>query len=86
MGLLRLAVTGAAVAAAVHYVTKKRPDGGSIVEDLKAKAPDLMNKAEPYISQIKEQLSKVSGGKNSSSAYPEKFNTTAPDPDPTYTS
>ncbi|WP_207535155.1 YtxH domain-containing protein [Desertivirga arenae] len=73
MGLFRLLVTGAAVAAGVHYVTKKRPDGTSIMDDLKAKAPEwkekakpymdkakpYMDKVEPYINQVKDQITKM---------------------------
>ena len=89
MGLPRLLVTGAAVAASVHYITKKRPDGSSIIEDLKEKAPGWMNKAQPYINQLKGQFSKVphiKGNAASSSPYPQKFENFSPDPDPAYSS
>jgi len=89
MGLLKLLVTGAAVAAGVHYVTKKRADGSSIVDDLKAKAPEWMEKAQPYIDQAKERISKATGGQTAgknAKDYPGKFDSSAPDPDPTYSS
>jgi hypothetical protein len=66
MGLFRLLLTGAAVAAGVHYVTKKRPDGTSMMDDIKAKAPEWKEKAkpyidkvEPYINQVKDQFTKM---------------------------
>ena len=62
MSLLRFLVTGAAVAAGVHYVTKKRPDGSSIMDDLKSKAPEWMDKAKPYVDQVKDQISKATQG------------------------
>jgi len=73
MGLFRLLLTGAAVAAGVHYVTKKRPDGTSIADDLKAKAPEWMEKAKPYmdkvkpyVDQVKEQFTKATQGTSGS--------------------
>lgn len=53
MGLLKLLVVGAAVAAGINHITKKREDGTSIMDDLKAKAPEWMDKAKPYIDQVK---------------------------------
>ena len=76
MGLFRLLVTGAAVAAGVHYITKKRPDGTSIADDLKAKAPEWMEKAKPYINQVKEQFAKTTD-KNSTT---QSNNYSNPDP------
>lgn len=56
MSIFRFIVLGAAVAAGVNYVTKKRPDGKSIVDDVSEKAPEWMDKAKQYTNQIKEQL------------------------------
>ncbi len=56
MGLLRLLVVGAAVAAGIHHITKKREDGSSIADDLKEKAPEWMDKAKPYLDQLKGQF------------------------------
>jgi hypothetical protein len=88
MGLLRLLVTGAAVAAAVQYITKKRPNGSSVAEDLKRKFPDWMNKAQPYIDRLKGQFSKVRHmkGNAADNPYPRKFENFSPDPDPAYSS
>lgn len=57
MSLLKYLIVGAAAAAGYNYITKRRPDGGSIADDLKAKAPEWMEKARPYIDQIKDQVS-----------------------------
>ncbi|WP_207425171.1 hypothetical protein [Pedobacter sp. SYSU D00535] len=87
MGLLRLLVTGAAVAAAVNYITKKRPDGTSIADDLKARAPEWKEKARPYVDKLKSQFSGMTQDQNANKGpYPEKFNNFSPDPDPTYSS
>jgi len=82
MGLLRLLFTGAAVAAGVHYVTKKRVDGSSIADDLKAKAPEWMDKAKPYIDQVKSKITNISGGQKKS--YPQKFDNFTKETDSTY--
>jgi hypothetical protein len=86
---LRLLVTGAAVAAGIHYITKKRPDGSSIFEDLKAQAPGWMNQARPYLDQLKGQFSKVphiKGGSAEGLSYPQKFDKISPEPDSDYSS
>ncbi|WP_207422584.1 hypothetical protein [Desertivirga brevis] len=83
MGLFRLLLTGAAVAAGVHYVTKKRPDGTSMMDDFKAKAPEwkekakpYMDKVEPYINQVKDQFTKMTENEKP------KTNGFASNPDP----
>jgi hypothetical protein len=87
MGLFRLLIAGAAVAAGVHYVTKKRPDGSSIADDIRSQAPEWMNKAQPYVDQLKKQFSKIVQDKPSATdTYPQKFDNPSPDPDPTYSS
>lgn len=89
MGLVRLLVTGAAVVVGVRYITKKRPDGSSIGEDLKMKIADTMNKAQPYIDRLKGQFSKVphiKGNTGGDKPYPRKFENFSPDPDPAYSS
>ena len=45
MGLLKTALIGAAVYGAIKYVTKKDVNGRSMVDDLKDKAPEWMEKA-----------------------------------------
>jgi len=49
MGLLKTAIIGAAIYAGVKYITKKDPvTGKSVVDDLKDKAPEWMEKAKSY--------------------------------------
>ncbi|RNL56442.1 YtxH domain-containing protein [Pedobacter jejuensis] len=49
MGLLRTAVIGAAIYAGVKYLTKKDSiTGKSVVDDIKDKAPEWMEKAKDY--------------------------------------
>ncbi|QPH40197.1 YtxH domain-containing protein [Pedobacter endophyticus] len=49
MGLLKTAIIGAAVYAGFKYLTKKDPaTGKSIVDDVKEKAPEWMEKAKDY--------------------------------------
>lgn len=95
MGLLRLLVTGAAVAAGAHYITKKRPDGTSIADDLKAKAPEWMEKAKPYTDKVKPYIDQVKGqfanvksqqGSTQQGSYPNKYDNFSADPDPSYSS
>lgn len=89
MGLLRLLITGAAIAAGVYYTTKKRPDGSSMVEDLKESVPDWMNRIQPYIDKLQGQFSKVphiKGNAANDGPYPGKFEDFSPDPDPAYSS
>ncbi|NEU07495.1 YtxH domain-containing protein [Flavihumibacter sp. R14] len=56
MSLLRNLIIGAAVVAGVNYITKKRPDGKSMMDDLKERAPDLMNKAREFGNTQKEKF------------------------------
>jgi hypothetical protein len=56
MSLFKNLLIGAAVVAGVNYITKKRPDGKSLVDDLKEKAPDLMNKAREFGNAQKEKF------------------------------
>ena len=89
MSLFKLFVTGAAVAAGLHYMKKKRPDGSSISEYMKRKFSRWMTKAQPYIERMKGQFSKVphiKGNAAGSSSYPRKFEDFSPDPDPAYSS
>lgn len=57
MGLLRTALIGAAVYGAIKYITKKdEKTGKSIVDDLKDKAPDWMDKAKEIKQDIESKL------------------------------
>lgn len=44
MGLLKTALIGAAVYGAIKYLTKKDVNGRSVVDDLKDKAPEWIEK------------------------------------------
>lgn len=56
MGLFKNLIIGAAVVAGVNYITKKRPDGRSMVDDIKEKAPDWINKAKDFGTTQKNQF------------------------------
>ena len=60
MGLLRFLAFGAAVAVGVNYLTKKRPDGTSILDDLTARAPEWMDKAKEFGDKVKDRYSEFS--------------------------
>ncbi|EDM35178.1 hypothetical protein PBAL39_16891 [Pedobacter sp. BAL39] len=45
MGLFKTALIGAAVYGAVKYLTKKDVNGRSVIDDLKEKAPEWIEKA-----------------------------------------
>ena len=57
MGLIRFLAFGAAVAVGVNYLTKKRPDGTSVLDDLTAKAPEWMDKAKEFGDKVKDRYS-----------------------------
>ena len=60
MGLFKNLLIGAAVVAGVNYITKKRPDGRSMVDDIKDKAPEWMNKAKEFGKTQKDQFARSS--------------------------
>ena len=56
MGLLKTALIGAAVYGAVKYLTKKDEiSGRSIVDDLKDKAPEWIDKAKAYTNDMESK-------------------------------
>ena len=57
MSILKLLFFGAAAAAGYNYVTKKRPDGKSIVDDITERVPEWMDKAKKMGNQVKDQFS-----------------------------
>ena len=77
MSLLKYLVFGAAVAAGVSYVTKKREDGRSLMDDLTDKAPEWMDKAKQYTDQFKGQSAQ-------SSSAPQNQNDTVQTENPPY--
>jgi predicted oxidoreductase len=56
MGLLKFLVVGAAVAYGINYVTKKGPNGKSIIDDLAENGPEWMDRAKKYGELTLEQI------------------------------
>ncbi len=56
MGLFKNLMIGAAVVAGINYITKKRPDGTSLVDDFKDKAPEWMEKAKRFGNEKLDQV------------------------------
>lgn len=63
MGLFKNLLVGAAVVAGINYITKKRPDGKSLVDDLKEKAPEWMDKAKQFGNQKMDQAKQYGNDK-----------------------
>lgn len=63
MNIFKLAVLGAAVAYGINYVTKKREDGTTILDDLTRNAPDWMNNAKQFatqtVNEVKENFNRA---------------------------
>lgn len=59
MNLIKLVAVGAAVAYGYNYLTKKRPDGRSMMDDIKEKAPEWMDKAKPYMDKARPYVDQV---------------------------
>jgi len=51
MSILKYALIGAAVVYGVKYITKKRADGSSILDDLTDKAPEWFEKGKNYVEK-----------------------------------
>lgn len=51
MNILKFALVGAAVAYGIDYITKKREDGSSILDDLTQNAPEWLNDAKQFATQ-----------------------------------
>ena len=56
MSILRYALIGAAVAYGVRYITKKRPDGSSILDEVMDKAPEWFEKGKNYAEKTITEL------------------------------
>jgi hypothetical protein len=56
MGLLKYIIAGAAVGYGIHLVTKKGPDGRSILDDITEKAPDWFDQAKKYTEDTIDQV------------------------------
>ena len=61
MGLLKYAILGAAAVYGLKYASKKRAtDGKSLIDDLKEKAPEYVDKVKNYGERIKQDYSQTS--------------------------
>ncbi|ATP57539.1 hypothetical protein CPT03_14185 [Pedobacter ginsengisoli] len=58
MGLFKTAIIGAAIYGIVKYVTKKDINGRSIVDDVKEKAPEWIEKAKNLKDELRVELEK----------------------------
>lgn len=56
MGLLKFIVVGAAVGYGINYITKKGPDGRSILDDVTDKAPEWFEQAKKFAEETVEQV------------------------------
>lgn len=59
MGLLKFIIVGAAVGYGINYITKKGPNGRSILDDLTENAPDWFEKAKQYAEDAVDQVCKT---------------------------
>ncbi|TWJ03509.1 hypothetical protein JN11_01055 [Mucilaginibacter frigoritolerans] len=56
MGLLRFIVVGVAVGYGINYITKKGPNGRSILDDVTEKAPEWFDQAKKFAEETIEQV------------------------------
>ncbi len=56
MGLLKFIIVGAAVGYGVNYITKKGPDGRSILDDITENAPGWFDQAKKFAVDTVEQV------------------------------
>jgi hypothetical protein len=56
MGLLKYIIVGAAVGYGISYITKKGPDGRSILDDITDKAPDWIDQAKKFAEETVEHV------------------------------
>jgi len=56
MGLLKTALIGAAVYGAIKYMTKKDETGRSMMDNIKDKAPEWMEKARDVKDKFRTEL------------------------------
>ncbi|MCO5934013.1 YtxH domain-containing protein [Mucilaginibacter sp. RB4R14] len=56
MGLLKFIAVGAAIGYGIKYVTKKGPNGRSILDDITEDAPEWFEKAKNYATEKVEQV------------------------------
>lgn len=58
MGLLKTALIGAAVYGAIKYVTKKNTNGRSVMDNLKERAPEWLEKIKNVKEDFRTELEK----------------------------
>jgi hypothetical protein len=56
MSLLKYILVGAAVGYGINYITKKGPDGRSILDDITEKAPEWFDQAKTFAEETVEQV------------------------------
>jgi hypothetical protein len=56
MNLWKFILVGAAVGYGINYITKKGPDGRSILDDITEKAPDWFDQAKKFAEETVEQV------------------------------
>ena len=56
MGFIKTIAIGAAVAYGINYITKKGPDGRSIIDNLTENGPEWMDRAKKYGELTLEQI------------------------------
>jgi hypothetical protein len=56
MKLAILIIAGTALAAGITYITRKREDGTSILDELTNKAPQWMEKGKQYATQTIDEV------------------------------
>jgi hypothetical protein len=56
MGLLKFIAVGAAIGYGINYITKKGPDGRSILDDITEDAPEWFDKAKKFATDKVEEV------------------------------
>jgi len=56
MSLLKFIVVGAAVGYGINYITKKGPDGKSVLDDLTENAPEWLEKTKQFAEDAFEKI------------------------------
>jgi len=56
MGLLKFIAVGAAIGYGINYITKKGPNGRSILDDITEDAPGWFDKAKTYATEKVEKV------------------------------
>lgn len=70
MGFIKKIALIAAAVAGYNYLTKKRPDGTSVADDIKEKAPEWIEKAKEYGTKLKDHYAPDAGGPSGTDVKP----------------